>query len=152
MPSGGPALNLHVIVWNFFFSLSHPKKKTLFSFSFFFLRFLSDSSGLPCGPASHTSSIAASSLLLHSTFFPSSTSKNTPYPPSPSLPGETEYNARIRGISESMTPQSDRHRSYSFSGLSTRLMLCLIMIILLFLFAFVLPSMASFIFPLPTPP
>lgn len=31
-----------------------------------------------------------------------------------------EYNARIRGISESMSPQqSDRHRSYSFSGLST---------------------------------
>ncbi len=39
-----------------------------------------------------------------------------PWPPSPA----TEYNARIRGISESMTPQqSDRHRSYSFSGLST---------------------------------
>lgn len=31
---------------------------------------------------------------------------------------KTEYNARIRGISESMTPQQcDRHRSYSFSGL-----------------------------------
>ncbi|XP_034034194.1 tensin [Thalassophryne amazonica] len=32
-----------------------------------------------------------------------------------------EYNARIRGISESMTPQqSDRHRSYSFSGVRSR--------------------------------
>ncbi|XP_061745456.1 tensin-1 isoform X1 [Nerophis ophidion] len=32
-----------------------------------------------------------------------------------------EYNARIRGISDSMTPQpSDRHRSYSFSGLRSR--------------------------------
>ncbi|KAM9836113.1 tensin-1 [Aulostomus maculatus] len=32
-----------------------------------------------------------------------------------------EYNARIRGISESMTPQqSDRHRSYSFSGVHSR--------------------------------
>ncbi|KAM9328224.1 LOW QUALITY PROTEIN: tensin-1-like [Pholidichthys leucotaenia] len=32
-----------------------------------------------------------------------------------------EYNARIRGISESMTPQqSDRHRSYSFSGVCSR--------------------------------
>ncbi|XP_054651857.1 tensin-1 isoform X3 [Dunckerocampus dactyliophorus] len=32
-----------------------------------------------------------------------------------------EYNARIRGISESMTPQqSDRHRSYSFSGIRSR--------------------------------
>nr|XP_046237668.1 tensin isoform X2 [Scatophagus argus] len=32
-----------------------------------------------------------------------------------------EYNARIRGISASMTPQqSDRHRSYSFSGVRTR--------------------------------
>lgn len=45
-------------------------------------------------------------------------------PPTPSLSSlpalEKEYNARIRGISESMTSQqSDRHRSYSFSGLST---------------------------------
>ncbi|XP_051283466.1 tensin isoform X6 [Dicentrarchus labrax] len=32
-----------------------------------------------------------------------------------------EYNARIRGISESMSPQqSDRHRSYSFSGVRSR--------------------------------
>ncbi|XP_054864561.1 tensin-3 isoform X4 [Amphiprion ocellaris] len=32
-----------------------------------------------------------------------------------------EYNARIRGISESMTPQQfDRHRSYSFSGVRSR--------------------------------
>ncbi|XP_071320253.1 tensin-1 isoform X9 [Trachinotus anak] len=32
-----------------------------------------------------------------------------------------EYNARIRGISESITPQqSDRHRSYSFSGVRSR--------------------------------
>ncbi|XP_028277469.1 tensin isoform X5 [Parambassis ranga] len=32
-----------------------------------------------------------------------------------------EYNARIRGISESMTPQqSDHHRSYSFSGVRSR--------------------------------
>ncbi|XP_035984356.1 tensin isoform X3 [Fundulus heteroclitus] len=32
-----------------------------------------------------------------------------------------EYNARIRGISESMTSQqSDRHRSYSFSGVRSR--------------------------------
>uniref|UniRef100_UPI003AAFDEEC tensin-1 n=1 Tax=Centroberyx gerrardi TaxID=166262 RepID=UPI003AAFDEEC len=32
-----------------------------------------------------------------------------------------EYNARIRGISESMTTQqSDRHRSYSFSGMRSR--------------------------------
>ncbi|KAM3585609.1 uncharacterized protein V6R79_022706 [Siganus canaliculatus] len=32
-----------------------------------------------------------------------------------------EYNARIRGISASMTPQqSDRHRSYSFSGVRSR--------------------------------
>lgn len=39
-----------------------------------------------------------------------------PDPPPP----ESEYNARIRGISASITPQqSDRHRSYSFSGLST---------------------------------
>ncbi|XP_069020064.1 tensin-1 isoform X5 [Embiotoca jacksoni] len=32
-----------------------------------------------------------------------------------------EYNARIRGISESISPQqSDRHRSYSFSGVRSR--------------------------------
>ncbi|XP_049611411.1 tensin-1 isoform X2 [Syngnathus scovelli] len=32
-----------------------------------------------------------------------------------------EYNARIQGISESITPQqSDRHRSYSFSGVRSR--------------------------------
>ncbi|XP_023820696.1 tensin isoform X2 [Oryzias latipes] len=32
-----------------------------------------------------------------------------------------EYNARIRGISQSMTPQQcDRHRSYSFSGVRSR--------------------------------
>ncbi|XP_072303394.1 tensin-1 isoform X5 [Eucyclogobius newberryi] len=31
-----------------------------------------------------------------------------------------EYNARIQGISESITPQSDRLRSYSFSGVRSR--------------------------------
>ncbi|XP_060923236.1 tensin-1 [Limanda limanda] len=31
-----------------------------------------------------------------------------------------EYNARIRGICESISPQSDRHRSYSFSGVRSR--------------------------------
>ncbi|KAK7893197.1 hypothetical protein WMY93_022349 [Mugilogobius chulae] len=31
-----------------------------------------------------------------------------------------EYNARIRGISESITPQPDRLRSYSFSGVRSR--------------------------------
>lgn len=61
--------------------------------------------------------LLGTALIFFSYLPPPSPDIHSPsWPPSPGK----EYNARIRGISESMTPQqSDRHRSYSFSGLST---------------------------------
>lgn len=119
MPPGGLVLYLHVILWNFFHCLILKKQVLCFLSSSFFV-FCPIHLGCHVDPPStlppllllfYCSALHLLLLCLKKHTLP------TFHPPS--LLGETEYNARIRGISESMTPQSDRHRSYSFSGLSS---------------------------------
>lgn len=97
---------MHCILKNYVETQKLRFRFTLSSFFMFFLPSVCFCCGIWMTP--HTT------VFQHAPSYSSSSSASTQ---SPSFLHQ-EYNARIRGLSNSMSFRSEHHRSYSFSGLS----------------------------------